>query len=430
LKGGESVNKKNEQNISAEVEDIACETLPEIHIRTQIWQARRDRLEKIQQARDSLEDLNELAEFKNKQSEIFIKECKNILKDNLAAGVTTPWVSLYNDKPFPPFVYKNSAPRYNQVVRETGVPPKKFLSELLFPSMKNVRQQKENDAKAAYDLKIKHYEGEKEAQRAAHEKERNAYVAEQTAYNSKVEELQLDFEKGQPAAVQSYARIVLNGITMPDSINVYFDSVYLPGEKQLLIDCLLPAYYDLPRAVSYQYNKEYGVIVPTEMGKQEFNAFYLYLIQQITLAAMHTVFNATPARHVQWVGFNGWVENDKIGDTLKSKACIITCGAARDVFAVLDLSETSPADCIHELKGLTAKSLAGTDTVQPIVSIKPLCDTDETKRDADISKDGPKPPEYQPGEFKQVTTKLVGEMIEQIEKNLLEVTGEKDDMIH
>jgi restriction system protein len=424
------VNKENGQSISAEVEDIACETLPEIYIRTQTWQARQERLEKIQQARDSLKDLNELAEFEKIQSEIFIKECKNILKDNLAAGVKSNWASLYNDKPFPPFVYKKPAPRYNQVVRETNVPPKKFLSELLFPSVKNVRRQKENDAKAAYDLKMKHYEGEKEAQRDAHEKGRNAYVAEQTAYNSKVEELQLDFEKGQPAAVQSYARIVLNGITMPDSINVYFDSVYLPGEKQLVIDCLLPAYYDLPRTVSYQYVKEDGVIVPTEMGEQEFDAFYLSLIQQITLTAMHTVFNAIPARHVQWVGFNGLVENDKIGDTLESKACIIACGAARDVFAALDLSKSSPADCIHELKGLTAKSLAGTDTVKPIVSIEPLCDTDETKQEPDISKDGPNPPEYQPGEFKQITTKLVGEMLEQIEKNLLEVTGEKDDMIH
>lgn len=417
--------KENDMIISDEVEEIAGETLPETVIRTQSDLARRERLEKIRRKRDSLGDLNDLAEFETKQSEIFLKECKSILEDNLAAGVKIDWASLYNDKPFPPFVFKKPAPQYNKIVKEAGVPQKKFLSELLFPSVKKTRLQKENEARAAYDLEMKHYEGEKEAGRAAHEKERAAYVAGQSAYNSKVEELQLAFEKGKPAAVRSFARIVLNAMKMPDSISVYFDAVYLPGEKQLVIDCLLPAYYDLPRAVSCQYNKEDGAIVPGEMGEHEFDAFYLDLIRQIALAAINTVFKMIPARHVSWVGFNGWIENDKTGDNLETKACVITCGAARDAFAALDLLKNPPAQCIQELKGLTAKSFTGTDAVQPVVIEGPLSDTEETMRE-----DGPKPPEYQPGEFKRVTTELVGEMLEQIEKNLLKAAGNKDGTIH
>ncbi len=417
--------KKNDHSISDEVEGIAGETLPETVIRTQAELARRERLEKVRRKRDSLADLNDLAEFETKQSEIFLKECKTILEDNLAAGVKIGWASLYNDKPFPPFVYKKPAPQYNKIVKEAAVPQKKFLSELLFSSVKNTRLQKENAARAAYNLEMKHYEGEKEAGRAVHEKERAAYMAGQSAYNSKVEELQLEFEKGKPAAVRSFARIVLNVMKMPDSISVYFDAVYLPGEKQLVIDCLLPAYYDLPRAVSYQYKKEDGTIVPREMGKHEFDAFYLDLIRQIALAAINTVFNMMPARHVAWVGFNGWVENDKTGDDLETKACVITCGAARDVFAALDLLKNPPAQCIQELKGLTAKSFTGTDAVQPVVSAELLSDTEET-----IQEDGPKPPEYQPGEFKRVTTELVSEMLEQIEKNLLKAAKNKDGTIH
>lgn len=422
------MHKENRPNISDAAEGIAGETLPETHVRTQAEMARRERLKKVQRERDRLEDLSELAEFETKQSKIFLEECKNIIRNNIAAGTDVNWASLYNDKPYPPFVYKNSAPRYNLVAREKGVPKKRFFSELLFPSVKNARLQKEKDAKAAYDMKTKQYEEEKEAMRAAHEKERSAYLARQSAYNSKVEELLLNFEKGDPAAVQSFARIALHGINLPDSINVYFDAVYLPGEKQLVVDSLLPAYYDLPRAVSYKYNKEAGSVVPTEMSEQEFDAFYLDLIRQIALTAINTVINATPGRLVEKVAFNGWVENDKIGNTLETKACVITCSAARDAFAALDLLKCEPADCIRQLGGLTAKSLTGADTVQPVVSA--YSGTDEANRTPDISEDRPKPPQYQPGEFKQVTQKLMGEMLEQIEKNLLQAAGDKDDMVH
>lgn len=423
------MHKENAPNISDAAEGIAGETLPETHIRTQVEIARRERLEKIQRERDGLVDLNELAEFETKQSKIFLEECKNIIRNNIAAGAGVNWARLYNDKPYPPFVYKNPAPRYNLIAREKGVPKKRFFSELLFPSIKNARLQKENDAKAAYDMKIKQYEEEKEAGRAAHEKERSAYLARQSAYNSKVEELLLNFEKGDPAAVQSVTRIALHGINLPVYINIYFDAVYLPGEKQLVIDCLLPAYYDLPRAVSHKYNKEAGTVVPTEMEEQEFDAFYLDLIRQIALTAINTVFNAIPGRLLEKVGFNGWVENDKVGNTLETKACIITFVAARDEFAALDLLKCAPADCIRHLGGLTAKSLAGTDAVQPVVS--DYSGADEANLVPDNPEDRPKPPQYQPGEFKNVTRKLMGEMLEQIEKNLLQqATRDKDDMVH
>lgn len=424
------MNEEFAQTISAGVEEIAGETLPEIQIKTQTMLARRDRLEMMQQERDNIDDLKQLAEFDTKQSELFIKGCKNILKGNLAAGAKIDWASLYNDKPFPPFIFKNPAPQYKQVAGETGVPPKSFLSELLFPSVKNRRLQKENDAKKAYALKMKLYEEEKATRRAAYEAKRTAYLAEQSAYNSKVEQLQLDFEKGHPAAIQSFARIALNQIITPDSIEVAFDAICRPEEKLLVINGLLPGYFELPRTISYQYEKEAEEIVPIEMDEQEFDIFYQSILLQITLGALHIIFNVIPARHIQWVGFNGWVKNDNAGTSQDSASCILTCKAARDIFAALDLTKRSPADCFLGLKGLLAESLQGTVTVRPIVSIQPSSDTGEAKQAPDRSKAGPRPPEYQPGEFKQVTTKIVGEMLEQVEKNLLEAARDRDDVIH
>ncbi len=419
-----------DQKISAGVEEIAGEAIPEIQIKTQTMLARRDRMEMIQQERDKIDNLKQLAEFDTKQSDLFIKGCKNILKANLAASAKIDWASLYNDKPFPPFIFKNPVPRYKQVAGETGVPPKNFFSELLFPSVKNRRLQKEDDAKKAYALKMKLYEEEKEARRAAYEAKRTAYMAEQSAYNSKVEQLQLDFEKGHPAAIQSFARIALEQIITPDSIRVSFDAICQPEEKLLVINGLLPGYFELPRAISHKYEKEAEEIVAIEMEEQEFDIFYQSVLLQITLSALHIIFSVIPARHIQWVGFNGWVKNDNTGDNQNSALCIITCKAARDIFAALDLTKNSPADCFLGLKGLLAESLQGTVAVRPIASVQPSPATGEANQAPDHSKAGPKPPEYMPGEFKQVTTKIVGEMLEQVEKNLLEAARDKDDMIH
>jgi restriction system protein len=424
------MNEKIQQPGQADIEESLVETLPEAHIRAQKERMRQEKLEKIQQERKKLADLKQLAEFESIQAELLIEGCKNILKDNLAAGLKVEWASLYNDMPYPPFVFKTPTPRFNQIAREKGVPPKSTFSELLSPAVKRERLQKENDAKNAYTLMLKQYEEEKEAQRAAHEKERAAYLNAQLEYNSAVEQLQLDYEKGHPAAIQSYARIALNSLSMPDPVTVYFDAVYQPAEKQLVIDALLPPYYDLPRAFSYQYVKGTGEITPVEMSDQEFDAFYLDLILQIALLAMDSIFKAIPDRHVQWVGFNGLVENHKIEETLDTKSCIITCKAARNDFAALDLSQNLHAENFLKLNGQLAKSLSGNDTIPSMTIIEPAPGPDEAQRNTDNSKTGTKPPEYKPGEFKQVTTKILEEMLEDIEKNLLKSVRDKDDTLH
>lgn len=424
------MNEETQQTILADVEETAGETLPEIQIKTQTQLARRNRLEAIRREREQLDGLKQMAEFDTKQSQLFIKECKNILKANLAAGAKIGWASLYDDKPFPPFVFKDPIPQYKQVARETGVPPKSFLSELLFPSVKNRRLQKEKDALRAYDLKIKLHEEEKEARRIAYEEKRAAYLAAQSAYNSEVEQLQLDFEKGCPAAIQSVAGIVLNQMTLPDSIRVGFKAVCRPEEKFLVIDGLLPGYFELPRAISHAYKEDTVEIVPFEMEQQEFEIFYQSLVLQITLSALHIIFNTIPARHIQGVGFNGWVKNDNAVDGHDSVSCILTCKAARDSFAALDLTKNTPADCFFGLKGLLAESLQKPVAVQPIVCLQPSSGSCEAKQGPGNPKAGTKPPEYQPGQFKQITTKLVGEMLEEIEKNLIEASKKSDDTIH
>ncbi len=375
--------------------------------------------------RKKLADLRELAEFETKQAALLLEGCKNILKDNLAASTAADWTSLYNDKPFPPFVAKNPAPRYKQVALETGVPSKNFLSELLFPSAKNKRLQKETDAKTAYNLRMKQYEEEKAARLAAYEEEREAYLAAQSAYNSEVEKLQFDFEKGRPSALESFARIALDQIRTPDLVRASFDVSCRPEEKLLVVNCMLPGYYELPRALSYRYNQSEEAISAVEMEEREYDLFYRSLVIQIAICALQIIFKVMPARHIQQAAFNGWVNNEDTGESRSSKLCILTCTAARDTFENLDLAGGTPQEIFEGLKGLLAESPQGESSVRPLVS---SVSTESIK--TTVSAKTGKPPEYRPGEFKQVTSKLVDEMLDQIEKKLLEAVTNKDDVVH
>ncbi|MDD4160824.1 MAG: hypothetical protein PHO18_07750, partial [Synergistaceae bacterium] len=230
--------------------------------------------------------------------------------------------------------------------------------------------------------------------------------------------------------IQSFARIALNQIITPDTMIVAFDAICQPEEKLLVIDGLPPGYFELPHAISHRYEKEAEEIVTIKMDEQEYDIFYQSILLQITLSALHIIFSSIPTRHIQWVGFNGWVKNDNTGASQGSASCILTCKAARDIFTAFDLTKSSPADCFLGLKGMLAESPQGTVAVRPIVSIGPSSDSGGAKQAPDHSEAVPKPPEYLPGEFKQVTTKIVGEMLEQVEKALLEGARDRDDVIH
>lgn len=402
------------------MEEIKGTTLVEIRVKAEKQLARWAGQERRQKERSDLDSLEEMAEYDTIQAEAFIEECGSILQSNLNAGRELEWISLYNDKPFPPFVFKEPVPRYEKIARKIGVPKKNLFAELFLPTVKNRRVNLETEAKQVLDLGLQQYEEKKESARVAHKEQRAAYIEEQSEYNKSVDQLQLDFEKGHPDAIESFIRIALAQITYPDAIKVEFDVQYQQAEKLIIINCIFPGPVELPRTVRYQYNEEEKGITAVEMGQKDFDAFYESVLLQITISSIHILFKLVNSRHIQLVGFNGWVKGADLETAGEIKTCILSCKVSRDVFDSFDLAGTPPGECFANLKGRMVRPLTGLIPVQPIVdkrqtvSLYTEIGQVSTKLNAPV-----KPAPYQPGDFKHLAKEIMADMFDQIENDLV-----------
>lgn len=412
--------KKISNDYLGVIEEVKGTNPAEIKVKAETRLARWAGQERRQRERSDLDNLEELAEYDTFQAEEFIEECGNILRANLDAGREFKRVSLYDDKPFPPFVFKEPVPRYERIAKEMVVPKKSFFAELFIPSVKTRRVSLENEAKQVLDQRLQQYEEKKESARLAHEEQRAAYIEEQSEYNKSVDQLQLDFEKSRPGAIESFARIALTKITYPDAIEVEFDTQYNQAEKLIIINCLFPGPVELPRTVRYQYNEEENGITAEEMEQKDFDGFYESVLLQITLSSIHVLFESVNPRYIQWIGFNGWVKGTDRENGGELKTCILTCKVSRDVFDSFELAGTPPGECFSGLKGVMARPLTGLIPVQPFVDIRrtsPLyAETGQVSTELNAPA---KPASYRPGDFKHLAKEIMADMFDQIENDLI-----------
>ncbi|KUK82351.1 MAG: Restriction endonuclease, partial [Pelotomaculum thermopropionicum] len=349
----------------------------EITVKAAAQAARWADREKRARERKDLDFLRELAAYDTRQAETFIKEAKNILRANLERIKKFDPASLYDDRPYPPFVFKEAAPRYKTIARATGVPQKSFFGELFFPSVRRKRLKLEKEASQAYETAMRQYEERKTAARGGHEKERAVHLEAQSVYNRSVDQLQLDFERGRPEAVESCVRIALSGLTCPDLMELDFDARFLPAEGLVAVNCIFPCPWEIPRAVRYRYNETEHGVTPVEMEPEEFALFYKTVLLQLTLSSIHTVFKSVASRHIRQAAFNGLVNGPvpldrdngtEDGTEGASIYCILTCKVTRELFQSLNLEETPPEQCFTAIKGVMKEPLTGLLPVQPLVT--------------------------------------------------------------
>ncbi|MDD4237037.1 MAG: hypothetical protein PHT62_00575 [Desulfotomaculaceae bacterium] len=394
----------------------------EAKIKAEAQLAKWARQEKLQKERERIKFLKELAELDTRQAEFAINTCDSILKINLCSAAKLDWASFYNDQLLPPFVFKEHPPRYEQVVREMRVPRKSFFSELLFPSIRKKRLALEDAARDNFEEQMRAYNAKKASAQTSYELERAAFHDEQSGFNRSVDQLQLDVEKGEPAAVESLVRIALANLELPDKFEVSFDTHYHGPEKLIVVSCILPGPLEMPRIVKYEYHEEENGTLPVEMDQASFDDFYESALLQITLSAVHRIFTSMPDRQIHIVGFNGL--------TGEGESCILTCKISRDLFDSIDLARDAPDVSFQAMQGVMVKPLTGLTPVEPL--IWPAIPTFPRHETGGITTkpDGlHQSAAYRPGELKNAANNLLVGLLDQIEKDLIK-QPDGSDVVH
>lgn len=397
----------------------------EIRVKEKVQLNRWKMLEKVAKEREDIEDLKELAEFDTFEAQVFVEQSRGLLLANLDAGSKLDWTALYDDEPYPPFVFEEPAPRYEPIAREMGVPKKSFL-ELFVPSTKTNRLSAEHEARQTLEEKQKQYQENMEKARTAHEERRRVYLEEQRAYNDCVDQLQKDFEKGLPYAVESFVRMNLARLSLPGRLKLGFDAYYDRSERLVVINCLFPCPGEVPAALRFNFNEEDHSSEPVEMSREEFEQFYLDIFLQTALSSLFRVFESVSGRHIQRAGFNGLVPNPDPENDQEAEICIMSLLAGREAFLALDLAATPPQKCFALLKGVMNEPLTGLNQVRPVINIE----RSTREENQALPATGNKPEAYRPGDLRRVAQSLVTDLIDQIEDTLSEKTRPNKSDLH
>ncbi len=409
----------------------------ELKAKTKVLLEKWAELEKKSRVREETGQKRELAALATEQASEFIAACQSLLRANLKVASYIDWSSLYDDRPYPPFVFEESPPAYEKIASELGVPPKKPLLEFFCPSARRRRLAKEDEAQKTFKQLTAEYEKRREEARAAYELKRAAYISEQTAYNNEVEKLHLAFERGETWAVECLMRIALSSIIVPPEIDLSFAAAYDRAGRLAVVECLLPAPWELPRAARYTYSEEGDDVVAHEMPDEQWETLYASLLIQIALSSVRAVFLTGGERHIAQAVFNGRLlgapEDFENGGESSATAlpCIITLRAPRDFFQNILAAGRSPQECFLALKGRINEPATAAIPVQPALEIEKIKKFPAIQKKSPLlPKDQPASFPYQPGEIKKAGQKLFEELVKSIEEEIAEKESRPPRFLH
>ncbi|MGI6492288.1 MAG: hypothetical protein ACOX0T_07735 [Pelotomaculum sp.] len=383
----------------------------ELKIKKDLTKAKLARRAKMMKERELLGSPKELAAFDTRQAGETIKACREILHKNLGLEHKVDWASFYDDSLLPPYIPSEPPPRYELVAKQLNVPRQSFWGELFFPSRKKKRLQLEEAAKTAFQEQLRAYQAAQTAAQAEYEAQKAILLHEQAELNRFIDQLQLDVEKGRPAAVAALARIALSRLAVPDNVELGFEADYNSRDKILQINGLLPEPDQLGHVLRYEYQDGDSAILPVAMDEATFNDYYESTLLQIALSAVQIIFTAFPDRQVRELAFNGLTGEDP--------KCILTCHIKRESFAQLDLAGNDPKVTFRAMGGVMHKPLTA---LTPVASLAIPSDAEQgvTTALTDV---------YRPGEIKKAADSILVHLLDEIE-NDFNPNPPKRDLLH
>lgn len=347
---------------------LRAQTRAELHMKIrnqeEIWAKREERERKKAQ----IQDMKEQAIFDTNGALEEIEKYKGILKYTLDVDDKVEWNNLYQKKKFKRFSFNRPVPELEAFMGNLGVPKPKF-SEKIFKKVKQKRLNLEEKAKQEYEEAIREFEDGKEQARKDYNKEKQEFIEKQNEHNISIDEFKMRFENGDQDATEDYIRLVLENSIYPDAITKEFEVQFNPVSGIAIIDYALPHPESIPNIVEYRFVQSRKEIVPKEMKKKEFEAYYEDIIYQFTLRTIHELFESVNNGKLQLVVFNGWVQGVDSATGQDFNSCIISVQASKEEFESINLERVDPKECFRNLKGLCAGALKNLAPVKPIMNI-------------------------------------------------------------
>ncbi|MHB1043575.1 MAG: hypothetical protein ACYC0Q_12175 [Eubacteriales bacterium] len=344
-------------------EEIKGSSLLELKIWAEDILARWAEEEKTQRELYSVLEENTPEKYKRLLLTREIEDYKNIFEDALKSETAVNWVELFDDKPFQPFIFRETAPGYDKIAKELAVPERSLLENVM-PSLKVKRLKRQEEARKIYSEQVEQFEKRKFAAQSAYESERTRHTQKQRELNDTIEKLRFAYETGRPYGIEGYTRIVLLKSVYPAAVKKDFEVYFDETTKTAVINYLLPDFAELPLAGDHDSDRAGGAL-PSENAD-----FYRSVQIQIALRTIYEIFSSDYKKYIKNTCFNGWLISLEKSGVKEYAWCYTTCKVSCENFEKVDLKNYASEIAFQALGGITARSLDMKDAVEPLINVE------------------------------------------------------------
>jgi len=394
----------------------AAQALERERVKRQREAARQHAYDEKEQKRLYLEQRSTEAEKLSQEVAEFIEELEGLLSDSLARDATLAFDSLKEQFDEPPFEPGGLAVPIEPPALQLPPPPSGL--ERLRPGAKAKHAQAVEEAEASYEKTLAEaVQAERDRQvalRGAESKHAALVIAEAAQVDSRnreIDEFKARYDAGDADAVITYSSLVLAGSRYPDRFPQQHKVAYVPESKQLVVEMDLPTYDVVPEVLEYRYVKAKDEITEKARPVNQRKSLYARLVSQVTLRAVHEMFAADQAGHIESIVFNGYVDTIDPRTGRPTRPCLITLRTTGELFGGLDLARVDPEACLRGLNASVSRSPAELSPVRPVLEFNMVDPRFVEESDVLSSIDQrPNLMDLTPGEFEALITNLFEKM--------------------
>lgn len=201
------------------------------------------------------------------------------------------------------------------------------------------------------------------------ETEKKEFKRKINSFNSKISTRKQRYFNFNKTEVKYYNSMVIKDLNLPAYFPHRFEIDYIPENKILIIEYVLPSVENIPKIKEVRYISTKNEIKNMYLSESQINALYDKTIYNVILGIIHLVFKSDIANAIEAVNINGWVDTIDKRNGQKINSCIVSLQTTKTEFNEINLKNVDPKLCFRNLKGVGSSKLSSLVAIKPILTI-------------------------------------------------------------
>jgi restriction system protein len=174
--------------------------------------------------------------------------------------------------------------------------------------------------------------------------------------NQKLDDLIVNLQHNDEAAVQEYVSIVLGNSVYPENFPITHDFAFNAELRELSLTVTVPGPSSISDVKEYKYNKAKDEISATKLTQKQMKDRYAGAVEAVALRSLHEIFEADGEGRIQSISLSVGTQDVNPATGQMTWIPFVAVAADREAFGAFDLSNVVPHATLLHLKALVSKN--------------------------------------------------------------------------